>query len=323
MKSIFQSLACVALAAFSVGAAAKDSYPSKPIKVVIPFPPGGAVDSFIRNIGPELGAELGQPIVVDNRPGGGGQIGAAALLGAPADGYTVFAAEMGTYVFNPMIYKNISYLPLRDFDGVAMLARSPMVMFSSAGGQIKNFDALKSAMQSGKELSYGSFGPGTGPHILGHLLTRLIPDAKMMHVPYKGAPPATQAIMANEIDLLFDAVPGTLNIMRNRKGIPLAVAATQRSEFLPNVPTTAELGLPNMRMDMWIGVSVKKGTPAPIVTRLHDAFEKVLSHPAVWKRFADFGYSRASMTPAQFQSFIASETERSRPLVVDTGVKVD
>lgn len=323
MKTVLKSIACIVFSVTSVIAVAKDVYPSKPIKVIIPFPPGGAVDSFIRNIGPELGAELGQPIVVDNRPGGGGQIGAAAISGAAADGYTIFAAEMGTYIFNTMIYKNISYQPLRDFENVAMLARAPMVMYTSTSGSIKTYAALKEALNAGKNLNYGSFGPGTGPHILGHMLSRLNPASKLMHVPYKGAPPAIQAIMANEIDILFDAVPGMLNMVRNNKGVPLAVAATQRNEFLPNVPTTTELGMPNLKMDMWIGVSVKKGTPPAIVNRLHDAFEKVLAQPAVWKRFSDFGFSRASMSSAQFNTFIESEMTRYRHIISETGVTVD
>ncbi|MDD0839132.1 tripartite tricarboxylate transporter substrate binding protein [Curvibacter sp. HBC61] len=321
--SFLKSLACVALSAVSLAVLAKDPYPSKPIKVVIPFPPGGAVDTFVRTMAPELASELGQPIVVDNRPGGGGQIGAAAVLGAPSDGYTLFVAEIGAYVINPMIYKSISYLPMRDFDNITMLARAPMVMYSSSSGHLKSFAVLKDTIKLGKELNYGSFGPGTAPHILGHAMGKSMAGSKLVHVPYKGAPPAFQAIMSNEIDLLFDAVPGTLNMVRNSKGIPLAVAAAQRTEFLPNVPTFAELGFANLKMDLWIGASVKKGTPPAIVNTLNTAIEKVLGQPAVWKRYADFGYSRSPMSPAQFQAYIEAETLRYRPLVVDTGVTVD
>lgn len=321
--TLLKSFVVVTLSAATLVAAAKDPYPSKPIKVIIPFPPGGAVDTFVRTMGPELATELGQPIVVDNRPGGGGQIGAATVLGAPSDGYTLFVAEIGTYVINPMIYKSISYLPMRDFDNITMLARAPMVMYSSSSGNLKSFDALKDAVKLGRELNYGSFGPGTAPHILGHALGKAMPGSKFVHVPYKGAPPAFQAIMSNEIDLLFDAVPGTLNMVRSNKGLPLAVASAQRTEFLPNVPTFAELGFANLKMDLWIGASVKKGTDPAIVNKLHTAIEKVLTQPAVWKRYADFGYSRAPMTPAKFQAYIEAETLRYRPLVVDTGVTVD
>lgn len=323
MKTAIKTLTCLLVAASSLGAAAQDHYPSKPIKVVIPFPPGGAVDTMIRTMGPQLSAELGQPVVVDNRPGGGAQIGAAAVTGAPADGYTVFLAEVGSYAINPSLYKKLSYQPTRDFDGVAMLAIAPMVMYSSSSGKLTNLQALKDAMTNGKDLNYGSFGPGTAPHILGHLLATSTPKAHLTHVPYKGAPPAIQAIMANEIDLLFDAMPGTLNMVRGGKGVPLAVASDKRSEFLPQVPTTAEIGYPAMKMDMWIGAAVKKGTPVAIVNRLHNAFDKVLAQPEVWKKFSEFGYSRTAMSPAQFQAFVDSEISRFRPTILATGVVVD
>lgn len=323
MKKFIKTLTCLIVAASSLGAVAQDNYPSKPIKIVIPFPPGGAVDTMIRTMGPQLSAELGQPIVVDNRPGGGAQIGAAAVTGAPADGYTVFVAEVGSYAINPSLYKKLSYQPTRDFDGVAMLANAPMVMYSSSSGKLPNLQALKDAMADGKDLNYGSFGPGTAPHILGHLLASNTPKAHLTHVPYKGAPPAIQAIMANEIDLLFDGMPGMLNMVRSGKGVPLAVGSDKRSEFLPQVPTTAEIGYPAMKMDLWIGASVRKGTPPAIVNRLNAAFEKAMTQPEVWKKFSDFGYSRTPMSPAQFQTFVESEINRYRPTILATGAVVD
>jgi tripartite-type tricarboxylate transporter receptor subunit TctC len=323
MKKFVQLLAGALVAVTCLGSAAQDAYPSKPIKMVIPFPPGGAVDTLMRTLGPELSTQLGQPIVIENKPGGGAQIGAAAITTAPADGYTVFVAEVGAFGINPTLYKNLQYQPVRDFDGVAMLVRTPMVMYGSPSGKINSLKSLRDAMAVGENINYGSFGPGTAPHILGHLLARGTPKAKFTHVPYKGAPPAFQAIMANEIDLLFDGVPGTLNMIRGNKAAPIAVAAAQRSEFLPNVPTTTELGYPAMQMDLWIGAAVKKGTPAAIVNRLNAAFEKVITQPDTWKRLADFGYSRTAMTPAQFNAFIKSEVDRYRPTILDTAALVD
>lgn len=323
MKNLTRRLACLAAATACLGALAQEPYPSRPVRMVIPFPAGGAVDVLMRMLGPQLGADLGQPIVVDNRPGGGAQIGAAAVLNAPADGYAVFVGEVGAFAINPSLYKQLSYQPSRDFDGVALLVRTPMVMYSGTGGKIGGIPAWKEVLASGRELSYGSFGPGTAPHILGHLLSRSVPGARLLHVPYKGAPPALQAIMANEIDLLFDGVPGTLNMLRNGKATPLAVAAAQRSEYLPQVPTTTEIGYPAMQMDLWIGAAVKKGTPAAIVNRLHAALEKALSQPETWKKLADLGYSRKSLSPAQFDAFIAAEIQRYRPIIQDAGVVVD
>ncbi|MCC7457708.1 MAG: tripartite tricarboxylate transporter substrate binding protein [Nitrospira sp.] len=313
----------VLAATASLTALAQESYPSKPIRIIVSFPPGGAVDNLIRTIQPGLTAQLGQPIVVENKPGGGAQIAAAALMTAPADGYTLLASEIGAFGINPTLYKNISYQPVRDFEGVSMLVRTPMVMYGSTTGKINSVKALKDGLAAGDKVNYGSFGAGTAPHILGHLLARASPKASFVHVPYKGPQPATQAIMANEIDLLFDGVPGTLNMTRNGRGVALAVAAPERSPFLPDVPTTTELGYPQMVMDLWIGVVGRKGTPAPVVAKLHDAFEKAISNPETWKRFSDLGYSRVPMSAAQFNTFIKDEIERLRPTIVETGAVVD
>ncbi len=323
MKTIFKGIVGFALTIIFICASAQEIYPSKPIKIIIPFPPGGAVDNLIRTIGPDLSVQLGQPIVVENKPGGGAQIAASAVTSAPADGYSVFAGEVGAFGINPTLYKKINYQPVRDFDGVAVLVRTPMVMYGNPSGKINSYKALKDAIGSGQPILYGSFGPGTAPHILGHLLARGTPKSNFSHVPYKGAPPAFLAIMANEIDILFDGVPGTLNMMRGNKAVPIAVASAHRNEFLPQVPTTVELGYPDMQMDLWIGVAVKKGTQPAIVNRLNAAFEKVMSNPETWKKFSDFGYSRTPMTPAQFNGFIKSEIDRYRPIILETGVVVD
>jgi len=323
MNKIAKALLGALFVVASLHAAAEERFPSSPIRVVIPFPPGGAVDNLMRVLGPEVSADLGQPVIIDNKPGGGAQIAASVVQRGPADGYTVFAGEVGAFAINPSLYKNISYQPDRDFAAVSMLVRTPMVMYGSPSGRMNSLQSFKQALGSGAPINYGSFGPGTAPHILGHLLSRAEANAKLVHIPYKGAPPAIQAIMANEIDLLFDGVPGVLQLAKAGKAAPLAVASARRSEHLPNVPTTAEIGYPNMVMDLWIGVAVKKGTPAAIVNRLHGAFEKAIGKPEVWKRFADLGFSRVQMTPVQFDGFVKAELDRFRPIIAETGVVVE
>lgn len=324
MKRLQFVLASCVLAFTSLGAIAQETFPSKPIRVLIPFAAGGAVDTMIRAMSQELQNQLGgQAIVVENKPGGGAQIAAAALMQAPADGYTVMAAEVGTFSVNPTLYPKLSYQPVRDFEGLAMLARTPMVMYGSPKGKVKSLQVLKDALANGTPLTYGSFGFGTAPHLLGHLLAKGSAKPDLTHVPYKGAPPAFQAMMANEIDLLFDGVPGTLNMMRSGHAVPLAIAASKRSEFLPQVPTTAEIGYPALSMDLWIGVVARKGTPPAVASALSAAFEKAITSPAVWKRFADLGFSRDAMTPAQFNAYLKSEIDRFRPIVLDSGASVD
>ncbi len=303
---------------------AQTAYPNKPVRILVPFPAGGAVDTFVRTIGPELTAQLGQPVVVLNKPGGGSQIAVADMMASPADGYAVFVGQTGDFSVNPFLYKNSNYLPARDFDGVAMLARAPQVMLANASGKVHNIQSLKQTMSSPDgSVLYGSFGSGTAPHLLGHILSRGAPSAKFTHVPYKGFPPAMQAIMTKEIDLLFDAVPGTLNLMKTGKVVPLAVADAGRNSHLPNVPTTAEIGFPSLVMDFWLGVAVKKGTPRPIIDKIHDAFERAVSNPENWKKLSDQGYSRVSMSPEQFDAFVRTEAGKMKPLIVETGVSIE
>jgi tripartite-type tricarboxylate transporter receptor subunit TctC len=313
------------LAASPATVHAQAGFPSKPVRVLVPFPAGGAIDSFVRTIAPELSAQLGgQPVLVINKPGGGSQIAAGDLLASPADGHTVFVAQTGDFSVNPHLYKNINYVPPRDFDGIGMFVRAPQVMLANPTGKINSVATLKSEMsKQGGSVLYGSFAPGTAPHLLGHILSKSASGGKFTHVPYKGFPPTMQAIMTNEIDLLFDAVPGTLNMQRTGKVIPLAIADTARNSHLPNVPTTAEIGFPQLVMDFWIGAAVKKGTPRAIVNRLNEAFAKAVAAPDVMKKFDDLGYSRVSMSAEQFDAFVNAEFQRMKPVIAETGVTVD
>ena len=220
--NVLLSGAAALLASSAVPVQAQTAFPDKPIRVVIPFPAGGAIDTFMRTIGPEVSAQLGQPVVIINKPGGGSQIAAADILSSPADGYTVFLAQTGDFSVNPTLYKTSNYLTARDFDLVAMLVRAPQVMLANPTGKVNSVKTLKDTMAApGGSVIYGSFGAGTAPHLLGHMLSKGAPGAKFTHVPYRGFPPAMQAILTNEIDLLFDAVPGTLNMMRTGKVIAM------------------------------------------------------------------------------------------------------
>ena len=324
-KRHFLSLAAVSALAIAAAipavVSAQGAYPNKPIRVVVPFPPGGAIDNFARSITQELQIQLGQPIVVINKPGGGSQIAASDVLGSPADGYTIFLAQTGDFSVNPHLYKNINYIPARDFDGIGMFVRAPQVMLVNNTGKVNSVSTLKNELsRQGSGVMYGSFGPGTAPHLLGHILGKSSPGGNVTHVPYKGFPPAMQAIMTKEIDLLFDAVPGTLNMTRSGKIVPLAIADAHRSSHLPNVPTTAEIGYPNLVMEFWIGAAVKKGTPRAIVNRLNEEFTKAVATPEIAKRFEDLGYSRVTMSADQFDAYVAAESLRMKPLIQEAGV---
>jgi tripartite-type tricarboxylate transporter receptor subunit TctC len=303
--------------------AAAQDFPNKPIKIVIPFTAGGGVDNIIRAISPALTAELGQPIVVDNKPGGGAQIAVAVLQQAPADGYTLFAAPGGPFALNPHLYKKLSYNPLEDFQGVATFMTAPMVMFTHPSGRINSIDAFRKTLKSGGEIKYSSPGQGTAPHLFGNLLAKSASNPNMLHVPYRGAPPAIQAVLSKEVDMMFDAVPTVIGLTKGGQVLPLAIAAEARHPLYPAVPTLKELGLPQITMDFWVGVVTKKGTPAPVVQRLHAAFEKVLNNPAVFKQFQERGYTRMSLSPEQFNQLIKSELEKYRPIVKESGATIE
>ncbi|MFW7344491.1 MAG: Bug family tripartite tricarboxylate transporter substrate binding protein [Pigmentiphaga sp.] len=323
MKALLpKSLLAACALVLSANAAASD-FPSKPIRVVIPFPPGGVVDTIIRSIGPGLARELGQPVIVDNRPGGGAQIAASAIKQSPADGYTVFAGEMGALAINPTLYKNISYNPATDFEPVAALLKAPLVLYGNPAGKIRSEQTLRSALAGSTDVNYASMGPGTGPHILGHLLSRNNPRARLTHIPYKGAPAATMAVLSNEVDINFDAVPTVLNLYRASKVVPLGIAADKRSPFFPDVPTMAELGQPGVVMDIWVGVEVKRGTPPAVVAKLANAFNKAMDDPGVLSKFTELGYDRFHMSREDFGQFIKTEIDRYRPIIIESGASVE
>ena len=316
-KALFLS---VSLSFVSVATA--QDYPQKPVRIVIPFTAGGAMDNIIRTLGPSLERDLGQTVIVENRPGGGAQIAVSALKNAPADGYTLFVGGVGQFAINPTLYKNLQYQPTTDFDGVATLLSAPMVMYSNSGNAIHSTETFKQAMKGG-DIDYASVGAGTAPHILGYRLSRQNPEAKFTHIPYKGMPAVVNAILANEVDITFDAVPGVLALARSGKITPLGLAASKRSSFFPDTPTMAEHGQSDMEMDFWVAVVAKKGTPTEIIQRLHAAFESALTEPATLKKFTDQGYSRFVMSPGELNAYIASEVEKYRPIIIASGAKVD
>ncbi|MBS0425707.1 MAG: tripartite tricarboxylate transporter substrate binding protein [Proteobacteria bacterium] len=304
-------------------AASAGDFPSHALRVLIPFTAGGQTDLVMRVLAPKLQASLGQPVVIENKPGGGAQIAATALLQAPADGYTLFAAPGGAFALNPTLYKNLSYDPVKDFEGVSTLLTSPMVLFTSPTGRVASVDAFKRALAAGEALNYGSPGQGTAPHLFGYVLGKASRNSRFVHVPYRGAPQMNQAVLAKEIDVAFDALPGVLPLAAAGQVRPLAIAADKRDPLFPDVPTLHEVGLPRISMDYWMGVVVKAGTPPKLVERLHAAFEKALADPAVLAQFSRMGYTRLALSPRQFDELIRSDLDKYRPIVRETGATVD
>lgn len=298
-------------------------FPNRAIKILIPFTAGGAVDTIVRAMGPVLSAELGQPIVVENKPGGGAQVAAVSLLQAPADGHTLLAATGGAFVLNPHLYKDLAYDPRTDFESVAALTSAPMVMFSHPEGNLSSIEAFRKALINGDSIKYASPGQGTAPHLFGHMIGTSAPNADLLHVPYRGAPQAIHAVMSREVDIMFDAVPTVVGLVQNAQARPLAIAADVRHPLFPEIPTLQELGMPQISMDFWAGVVAKKGTPDLIVKQLHSAFQKALNDPAISELLQSRGYTKLMMSPLDFNRFIESEVERYEPIVRATGATIN
>ncbi|KJK21222.1 hypothetical protein UB46_28770 [Burkholderiaceae bacterium 16] len=300
-----------------------DTFPSRPLTIVVPFPAGGVTDMIARQMAQQMQTGLGKPVVVENRPGGGGQIAAQSVKRADADGYTLFVAATEMFAINPGLYRNFSYDPLKDFKPVTALASSPLVLVVPQGSPVNSVKELVALSRSKPDgVNYASQGIGS----IGHLLGGLFADkagGHMTHVAYKGSAPALQDVMAGQVDMMFDPVITTSPLIKGGKVKPLAIAAPRRSPLLQDVRTLSELGIGGLDAGVWFGMVVKTGTPDAIVARLNEAAVKALKAPEVTKRFADQGLEALPMTPQQFGAFLNSESTRWAPLVKASGASVE
>ena len=299
------------------------SYPSRPINMVVGFAAGGGVDFLVRSIAPALSASYGQPIVVDNRPGASSIIAAQYMARAPGDGYTFFAADSGALILNSALYSNLPYDPVRDFAPVSMLVRAPMLVVASNNFPPNNLPPLvEYANQNRGKLSYASPGRGTA-HALG--MEQLKQRAKFfaVEIPYRGAGPAIQDVISGQVPIaVIDSIVALPQI-RGGKIKVLAALTPSRLSALPNVPTAAEQGIPDAECYGWTGVVAPKSTPADIVASMSAEIAKALRTPDVNKRFVDLGLEPFPTTPADFGSFINSENKRWLPLIRSLNLSLD
>lgn len=255
------------------------AWPARPIRLVVPFPPGGLIDNMARLVGNRLAQELGQPVVIDNKPGAGGNVGAAEVARAPADGYTLLMASPALTI-SPAIYKNLPYQPSQ-LAPVALLGRVPNVLLvNPASGIGKVQDLVGRAKAKPGQLNYASNGNGTSLHLSAELFKRRS-ETFITHVPYRGAAAAITALLSGEVDMMFDNLPSAIGQIQAGKLRALAVTTAQRSTALPDVPTLAEAGMEGFNVSAWFGVAAPAGLPAPVATRLADALQKVVQQPEV------------------------------------------
>ena len=318
-----KSAGLLVLLLMSSVASAQQAYPTRPIRLIVPYPPGGPNDILARAINDRLGKRLGQQVVVDNRAGASTIIGADIAAHSPADGYTLFVATITTLAVNPALKAKLPYHPERDFAPVSMLAAQPYVLVVYPGipaGSVSQLVAYAKT-QPGK-LSFASAGIGTGAHLAAELFKHMA-QIDVVHVPYKGSNPAMMDIIGGRCAYMFAGISAAQPHALSGKVRALAVSTAKRSAALPETPTIAESGLPGYQMNTWNSLVVPRGTPAPVIQRLNAEVVGVLNEPEVKERFKQQGIDPDPGTPAQLAAYIKSEVARFDSLIKTIGLKVE
>jgi tripartite-type tricarboxylate transporter receptor subunit TctC len=297
------------------------SFPSKPVTIFVAYAPGGPTDTFARALGASLTETLHQPVIVENRPGGAGQIAVNAVRQAPADGHTLYIGDLPTMATNVGLMPNLSYQPQRDLRAVTLFAVLPGVLLVPASSPYKTLAELVAGAKS-KQLTYASHGIGSGAQLFSILFAKKI-GADMVHVPYKGSTPGLQAVMTSEVDFFYDTVLANQHVASGRMRA-LAVGHDQRLPLFPNVPTLRELGYADIVPTFWYGAVVKAGTPPEAVVTLDTAIRAAVASPQTAKRLTDQGVViKTSANPDEFKAYMDSEIDRWTKVIREAGLKVE
>ena len=323
-RSLIQTaVASAATAAFPTIFAQTTHWPEAPVKIIVPFTAGGASDVLTRALAEKLQGRLGQNFVVDNRTGAGGNIGMQAVRGAPADGYTIASATIGTLSINQFLFANLGYDPVKDFEYVSMIWQNCNVFVVASQHPAKTVqEFLAWARKQPKGVSYGSAGVGTTPHLAGELF-RVRTNLQAVHIPYRGAAQSMPALMAGDTDFAIDNIASYAPLIKSGKVRALAVTAADRWPTLPEVPTMLEAGIPNFVITSWGAFVVPKGTPAAIVNKLSAAIQAIAADPAMQQRFLDTGARAVATTPQETAAFAERERVKWKEVVQLSGARVE
>src|SRR4051812_13875284 len=320
IKRMFLAAACAL--AIAAPAAAQDSFPSKPIHIVVPFTPGGTSDILARSLGQKLYEALGQPVLVDNKPGAGANIGADLVAKSAPDGYTLFIMST-VHAINASLYKKLSYDPLRDFAPITMIASTSQVVVVDPSLPIRSLPELVAyARAHSDQLNYSSVGSGSQPHLSAVLFSSLT-GTRMTHVAYRGAAEAMTALLGKQVQLTFATAPSAVPQVKAGALRALAVTTPKRIGALPDVPTAIEAGVPGLEVVGWNGLVGPAGLPAPVLTKLHDTVVKILSDPALRQSLSEQGADAETNSPQQFSVYIKSEVDKWAKVVKESGAVVD
>ena len=319
-RTVLRAVAAATMGAALMPAAfAADKFPSKPITMVVPFVAGGTTDILARIVGQGLGAELGQPVIIDNRAGAGGNIGGQFAARSAADGYTIFMGTVGTNAINEWLYKKMPFNPNKDFAPLTRVANVPNLLVANPQQPFKDVKELIAYAQANPgKVNFGSSGSGSSIHLSGELF-KMMTKVDMVHIPYKGSAPAVTDLLGNQIAIMFDNMPSAIQHVRSGKLRPLAVTTAKRSPELPDVPTVAEAGVPGYEATSWFGLFAPAKVPADVQAKLHAAIIKVLQKPDVIKKIADQGGEVVTESQAEFAKFIAAENEKWKKVVKTSG----
>lgn len=303
--------------------AAAQSFPSKPIRWIVPYAAGGGSDFLARTIGQQLSANIGQPIVVENKPGANTAIAAAETARSPHDGYTVMSADNGTLVFNPALYKTLSYNPTRDLAPVSLLGKFPMILVVGANAEFKDArDFLAKVKAAPGKVSYASAGAGS-PHHLAMELLKERAGLRMVHIGYRGAAPALLDVVGGQVPAMMTDLAAGAAFLKAGKLRPLAVANATRLPQLPNVPTFAEIGLQGVEAAALVGMVAPAGTPPDVIAKLQTSVAAAIKQPEVNRKLVDFGVEPVGSTPEQFAALLRSETALWHKLIRDLNITLE
>lgn len=329
MSSIRRALMCGALALTAVipGMAHAADYPNKPLRFIVPYPPGGPLDTMARMLAEKVRDPLGQTVIVENRAGAGGNIGADLAAKATPDGYTLVMGAVATHAINPWLFNNLPYDPIKDFAPVTIVASVPNVLTMNVDFAKKNHietlnDLIAYAKANPGKLNYGSGGNGSAGHLSGELL-KARAGINVEHIPYQGAAPAQLALLSGQSDFMFDNLAASAPLIKDGKVKALAVTTAQRSSLLPDVPTVEESGVKGFDLGTWFGIFTTGGTPAAVVDKLNKAYSQALMQPDVRQRLLTMGSEIKPMSESEFAAFVKQEKDKYKEIVKLSGASLN
>lgn len=317
------AVAAGALATALAPAAMADSYPSRPIKFVVGFPPGGSTDLVTRIVAAQMAEELKQPVIVENKPGAGGNIASQFVAGSPPDGYTIYLGTLATHGINPVLQKKLPFNHIKDFTMISQIGYYTNLVLVSPGIPVKTLgEWIAYAKETRRPMNFGSPGTGTSPHLTGEYF-KILTGVNLSHVPYKGSGPALTDLVGGQIDVMFDNLPSALGLVKGGKLRPLAITSRERISQLPDVPTAIEAGLPDMVVDAWVGMMAPQNLPKPIVQTLHNALTKSLDNPQIRAKLEERGVTIKTSQPDEFLAYVKSENEKWAKVVKISGAEAN